>query len=266
MGMFSGDFYADSLRMTTHLNVIFPDPSNDVTPVISGTPRLLYLLHGLSGNSAEWTRFSKIEYYAKKYNFIIVMPEVQRSFYCDYPSGPRYFTYVADELPQLCRKWFQLDSRRENTYIAGESMGGYGAFKAALLRPGQFAAAASLSGALDYRSLARMVLSGQWTDMCPEEFYALHGPSGVPAESDDLLTAVERAAKDPNRPRLIQLCGTEDFLYESNQVFRRAAERAGYGLTYREGPGDHEWPYWDKAIQYAFHFFCGLDSDTTPIY
>lgn len=76
MGLFTGNFYSKNLRMTTQINVIFPDVSNDVTPLYEGTPKVLYLLHGLSGNSAEWTRFSKIEYYAKKYNFIIIMPEV----------------------------------------------------------------------------------------------------------------------------------------------------------------------------------------------
>ena len=88
MGLFTGDFYSESLAMTTQLRVIFPELSNDVTPVFGGEPMVLYLLHGLSANSGEWTRFSKIEYYAKKYNFIIVMPEVQRSFSCDSISGP----------------------------------------------------------------------------------------------------------------------------------------------------------------------------------
>lgn len=74
MGLFTGNFYSKNLRMTTQINVIFPDVSNDVTPLYEGTPKVLYLLHGLSGNSDEWTRFSKIEYYAKKYNFIIIMP------------------------------------------------------------------------------------------------------------------------------------------------------------------------------------------------
>ena len=95
MGLFSGDFYSESLRMTTQIKVIFPDISNDVTPVFDGEPRVLYLLHGLAATSGEWTRFSKIEYYAKKYNFIIIMPEVQRSFYTDAAYGPRYFSYVA---------------------------------------------------------------------------------------------------------------------------------------------------------------------------
>ena len=141
MGIFSGTFY-------------------DVTPVITGTPRVLYLLHGLGGDCEEWTRFSKIEYYAKKYNFIIVLPEVGRSFYCDTAYGANYFTYVADELPAICGKWFRLDSRRENTFIAGESMGGYGAVKIGLSRPWRFSAIASLSGVLDYAALSCKVLHG----------------------------------------------------------------------------------------------------------
>ena len=73
-------------------------------------------------------------------------------------------------------------------------------------------------------------------------------------------------AKDENRPRLIQFCGTEDFLYENNQKFRKVAESNGYGHVYMEGPGDHEWPYWDKMIQRAIQFFLNLDLQTTKLY
>lgn len=266
MGLFTGDFYSESLRMTTQIRVIFPDISNDVTPVMEGEPRVLYLLHGLSANSGEWTRFSKIEYYAKKYNFIIIMPEVQRSFYCDAAYGSQYFTYVADELPTICCRWFRLNSTRENTFLAGESMGGYGAVKIGLRRPERYAAIASLSGVMDYKAMCKRIMAGQWPDVLPQELQALHGPTGLPSEQDDVLVLVRRAAQEPERPRLIQLCGTEDFLYGDNQTFRRTADAANYGHTYREAPGDHEWPYWDKAIQHAFQFFCGLDPNTTPIY
>lgn len=266
MGHFEGNFYSERLGFTTRLNVIFPEISNDVTPVRFGEPKVLYLLHGLAGSSGEWTRFSKIEYYAKKYNFIMIMPEVQRSFYCDIPGGPAYFTYVTEELPAICARWFRLSNARENTYIAGESMGGYGAFKAALRHPERYSAAASLSGVLDYRTLCGQVLRGEWSDMRPEELRTLHGPQGLPGKEDDLFTLLARTAACPTRPDLIQLCGTEDFLYEGNQKFRQAAGQAGYELTYREAPGDHEWPYWDKAVQHALQFFCGLDLETTPIY
>ncbi|CDA15447.1 S-formylglutathione hydrolase yeiG [uncultured Clostridium sp.] len=266
MGLFTGNFYSKNLRMTTRINVIFPDVSNDVTPLYEGTPKVLYLLHGLSGNSDEWTRFSKIEYYAKKYNFIIIMPEVQRSFYTTGKVGIDYFHYVADELPAICGKWFHLDQRRENTFIAGESMGGYGAVKIALNRPEKYEAVASLSGVLDYVGFTEMVLAGNWEDMSPQEIQSFHGEAGKPEEWENPLFLVEKLAKDENRPRLIQFCGTEDFLYENNQKFRKVAESNGYGHVYMEGPGDHEWPYWDKMIQRAIQFFLNLDLQTTKLY
>ncbi len=266
MGAFNGSFYSESLGMNTRLAVIFPDESNDVTREIPGEPRVLYLLHGLSGNCEEWMRFSKIEYYAKKYNLIVVMPDAGRSFYCDLIGGPRYFTYVADELPALCAKWFRMDAARENTFIAGESMGGYGAVKIALRRPGRFSAAASLSGVLDYPAMAGRVLRGEWAEMHPRELTALHGPDGVPVPEDNVLYLVRKLAERSDRPRLLQLCGTEDFLYEDNQTFRRAADGAGYGHVYREGTGEHAWPYWDRAIQQAIWFFLGLDEEAAVLY
>ena len=265
MGMLTGDFYSEQLKMTTQIRVLIPDVSNDVTPLFDGEPKVLYLLHGLSGSSGEWARFSKIEYYAKKYNLFVIMPEVQRSFYTNTAAGINYFRYAADELPMICAKWFRIDTSRENTFIAGESMGGYGAVKIALNRPRQYAAAASLSGVLDYEGFIRNVKSGEWPEMNPAELRALHGAGGLPGDWELPVKLVKKLAADAARPRLIQLCGTEDFLYEGNQIFRTAAVEAGYGHTYMEGPGDHEWPYWDKAIQYAIQFFLGLDHEKTPL-
>ena len=259
MGVFSGDFYSRALRRNTRLGIIFPEESEDVTLEYPGSPKVLYLLHGLGGNSDEWVRFTKIEYYAKKYNFIVIMPEVDRSFYCDQTAGSRYFSYIADDLPGICHSWFRLDTRRENTFIAGESMGGYGAVKIGLRRPSRFGAIASLSGVLDYPALIRQVVRGEWTDMEPGEFHFLHGTTKVAGTEDDVIALVRQAASDPNRPRLLQLCGTEDFLYENNQRFRSAAEEAGYGHVYMEAPGEHAWPYWDRAIQQAIRFFLGLN-------
>nr|ATZ76724.1 Lip061 [uncultured bacterium] len=266
MGLFVGDLYSNKLRMTTQIKVIFPEPSNDVTPIVDGEPKVLYLLHGLSGNSGEWTRFSKIEYYAKKYNLIIIMPEVQRSFYTCGVNQMDYLGYVADELPKFCKTWFHIPTGKENTFIAGESMGGYGAVKIALNRVGQYDAVASLSGVLDYCQFAKDVLDGNWDDMRPEEIQCLHGQQGVPKELDDPLALVRKYGNHPDRPRLLQMCGTEDFLYQANQVFRQVAMEAGYGHEYQEGPGDHEWPYWDKAIQKAIWFFLKLSPDEMVIY
>jgi len=259
MGIFKGNFYSSSLKMATTINIIFPDRSNDVDPIIEGEPRVLYLLHGLGGNCDEWFRFSKIEYYAKKYNLIIIMPEVNRSFYLNTKYGVNYFDYVADELPKICNRWFKINSSKENTFIAGESMGGYGAIKIGLSRPDQYAAIASLSGVLDYDSFKEMIKNKVFLEMLPIELEML----------DDGASPIElgvKEANNKNRPRLIQLCGRQDFLYEANQNFKNALDKAGYKHTYIEADGDHEWPYWDKAIQYAIMFFLNLDMNKTQIY
>ena len=52
-----------------------------------------------------------------------------------------------------------------------------------------------------------------------------------------------------SQPQLFQACGTEDFLYEDNVKFRDYASVLDVSLTYEEGPGGHEWEYWDTNIK-----------------
>ena len=245
--------------MNTGINIIFPERSNDVDPLFTDEPKVLYLLHGLSGNEDEWTRFSKIEYYAKKYNFIIIMPRVDRSFYCNTKYKADYFDYIADELPEMISEWFRINTERENTFIVGESMGGYGAVKIGLSRPDKYTGIGALSGVLDYDSFARMIRGNEWPDMASAELDVLY-------DEDTPMKLAEKAVKLEKKPKLIQLCGTEDFLYDNNQTFRKHLQKIGYEHTYREGPGEHAWPYWDKAVQYVFMFFRDLDPENTTIY
>jgi len=264
MGIFKGNFYSQSLNITTTLNIIFPDESNDVTPVIKDKVRVLYLLHGLAANSDEWIRFSKIEYYAKKYNFIVIMPEVNRSFYSNMEYGWNYFDYVSKELPSICQRWFNIPTDRNSTFIAGESMGGYGALKTALKCPEQYAAVASLSGVVDYKAFIDRVFKGEFLDMKKSELIAILGNVCQVKNDDDLFYLLD--GSDKIKPRVIQICGLEDFLYKDNLKFKKKIEALAYDYHYMEWNGDHEWPFWDVAIQRAIQFFLELDVEKTPIY
>jgi S-formylglutathione hydrolase FrmB len=125
-------------------------------------------------------------------------------------------------------------------------MGGYGAFKLALRKPDQYAAAASLSGALDMVAhLDNMNSSPLWR----AEMERIFGPKIAGSENDLLQLLNENQASSGPRPLLYQCCGTEDFLYEQNQSFREACSQTDLQLTYEEEPGEHEWGYWDKKIQ-----------------
>lgn len=241
MAQFDGTVYSASLGMMTGIAVSLPDEGREQP---GGLP-VLYLLHGLGDNRSCWLRRTAVDRYAEEYGIAVVMPEVQRSFYCDMVHGPAYFTYIADELPRICQRLFRLSDRREDTFIAGNSMGGYGALKAALSRPERFAAAAGFSSAADVRG--RPILD-------TAEGYAIHG--GCLQERDDLFRLAENAAGKPdNCPRLYMTCGKSDFLYEDNRKFREHVLQLGLPLTYEEWEGGHSWDFWDASVRKAMAFF-----------
>ena len=92
---------------------------------------MLYLLHGLGDDHTAWVRRSNIDRYANREGIAVIMPEVQRGFYTDAVYGPAYFTYITEELPPPVRVAFPGDGRSRPHFIAGLSMGGYGALSGA---------------------------------------------------------------------------------------------------------------------------------------
>ncbi|MBE6479121.1 MAG: alpha/beta fold hydrolase [Olsenella sp.] len=263
--MFTGSIWSDSMRMTTRVNVILPDLSGDCDPLQTDELYVMYLLHGLSANADEWPRFTNIEYLAKKYNVAFVMPEVDRSFYTDMAGGIPYFRYVSQDLPAFVNEWFRLPCDREHTLVAGESMGGYGACKVGLTFPERFGGIATLSGALDIGDFGRMCADGTFPDMPRREFDLMYGGGEVPPE-DDVFALLEKATARPDRPRLCQFCGKQDFLLETNRRFDARATELGYDHLYLEWEGDHEWRFWQVAIQRALQWFLGFDMESTPIW
>ena len=220
----------------------------------AGRHPTLYLLHGLTDDHTIWQRRTSIERYVAPLGLAVVMPAVHRSYYTDMARGYRYFTFVSEELPAIARSFFPLSHEREDNFVAGLSMGGYGAFKMALSRPERFAAAASLSGALDRaRSVARLKEDSEERRERQNGFGDL---SELEGSENDLFFLAERMAEIRGQaPRLFQWCGTEDFLYEDNIRFRDHARKLGLDLTYEEGPGDHDWRYWDETIRRVTDWF-----------
>ena len=249
------DFFSDALGLSTSMTVLLPQQTSaqiGMEGVAAGGPApVLYLLHGLSDDDTTWLRRTSIERYVAERGWAVVMPQVHRSFYTDEVYGSRFWTFVSDELPRLVGSFFQVSTRREDTFVAGLSMGGYGALKLALRRPEQYAAAASLSGALD---LAALVGQGRWWPEDPRMYERIFGSGGAVGPDDDLLELVRRS--DPAAlPALYACCGTEDELLPGNQAFHAACREAGVPLTTSWSPGEHEWGYWDDRIVDVLAFF-----------
>ena len=246
MALFHCNFFSTVLGLSVSMDVILPQPQPGARA--NGKLPVLWLLHGLSDDHTIWQRRTSIERYVEQMNLAVVMPAVDRSFYTDMAQGNRYWTYIAQELPALARSVCPLSAQREDTFVAGLSMGGYGAFKLALSYPARFAAAASLSGALhNFAEDAAASADPTWTAELERVFGDLTKFTGGPNDVYALATRIAKV-KMPS-PKLFQCCGTEDFLYEGNLRFKAHAETLGLPLTYAEGPGEHVWGYWDVMIQ-----------------
>ena len=247
------NFFSETLGLRSTMYVLLPQRL-----LLDGTSRrkpkyrTLYLLHGYSDDHTAWMRWSSIEKYAEGLNLAIVMPAVHLSFYNDMAHGGNYWQFISEEVPALARDTFALSADRKDNFVAGLSMGGYGAFKLALTHPDRFAAAASLSGALDLNEIIRIRKEDPLNEAWLVAMRNVFGDLGkVPGSQHDLLALAKKVAKEPIQPRLYQCCGTEDHLYTHNLRFRDVARKLGLDLTYEEGPGEHDWSYWDKMIQHV---------------
>ncbi len=245
MALLRLDHCPETVKVNVPLYVILPDPGG-----MGGMPvakrKVLYLLHGLSDDGSAWQRFTAIETLAMAYGLVVVMPSAGRSFYTDQPNGQRYFTYLTDELPQYLADVFGLAPRREDTLIAGNSMGGYGAFRAALLRPELYAAAASFSGVLSLEFLRTHP-----KDPRRDEFALLFGDlERLAGSAYDPATWLRRAAQDPSAlPYLYIAVGRQEDLYPLSGLFYAACQALGVRSEYHEEDGQHNWFLWDRQIR-----------------
>ena len=247
MALIHCNFYSDVLEISTAMYVILPEKTVTQIGMAGIAERslhpTLYLLHGLSDDYTIWQRRTSIERYAAEHGVAVVMPAVNRSFYCDMAQGYKYWTFISEELIQKARSFFPLSDKREDNFVAGLSMGGYGALKLGLSCPDKFCAAASLSGATDMAHLDDRGLN--------RELELIFGDlEKIKGSKNDLFRLLEDVKKSKgDKPKLFQCCGTEDFLYKDNIKFKKACEKSGLDYTFEEEPGIHEWQYWDKKIQ-----------------
>lgn len=232
-------FYSKALEMDTCVNVILPNEGD-----LSQT-RVVYLLHGLSDNYSAWCRYTAVERFALNANVAVIMPEVQRSFYCDTDSGMAYFRYISQELPELCAHFFSLSTDPKRNYIMGLSMGGFGALKCALTYPGRYAGCGSFSGALRMdHEILRNVLK-------QEELAALVGPDCNAGPENDLFTLAEKAE---TLPPIYLSCGEQDRLYPMSVDFAAHLETLGAVHRFDHRPGTHSWDFWEQSVKDCFTF------------
>ncbi|MFC6200799.1 alpha/beta hydrolase [Lactiplantibacillus nangangensis] len=255
MSIHSNNFYSNILRRSVTVQVILPeplDPAGNVAADFSSGHQLLpviWLLHGLGGDATTWIRQTAIETLATQYRVAVVMPQTERGFYNDISKGPHYWTFMTQELPERLRFIFPLSDDPAQNFVAGNSMGGYGALRWALTMPNHFAAVAALSPVTD--------LTRFRTDQAAlmPDFDGVFEPAHLtdsPVSLDYLLDKLP--AKKPSL-RVLMTTGSEDMLRDMDVAFKpRLAEKFGDQFSWHELPGRHDWPLWNQQLPQVMHW------------
>ncbi len=253
MALIQVNYLSKVLFRTVPLNVILPvDKISFETLDYQGVPEggypTLYLLHGLLGNYTDWVSGTRIQRWAEDAGLAVVMPSGDNSFYIPgLAANSDYGKFVGEELPRVMRSMFPLSQRREDTFIAGLSMGGFGAIRNGMKYAETFSRIAAYSSGIHlFEPDGFFSIAGEHT---------VFGPIDEAKETDknhyvvleELKTRV--SAGEVEAPKFYMSCGTEDSLFAVNAKFRDLLLADGFDVTWDEEPRGHDWDFWDSQIK-----------------
>lgn len=238
------EYRSEVLEMERQVNVIYPDQSSLAVEEQGDTDiPVLYLLHGMGGNENSWQKRTNIERLLRHTNLIVVMPSTDLGWYTDTASGLSYYQAIASELPEVLRSFFpNMTQKREKTFIAGLSMGGYGAYKIAL-KTNRFSYAASFSGALTTPE----AVFDKLDDSTIKYWRGIFGDLEAAQIEQHQLRAM--VPESDLQTHFYAWCGYEDFLFEANEGAIAELQELGLDISYKKDHGAHDWYYWNQQLE-----------------
>jgi S-formylglutathione hydrolase FrmB len=264
------NYLSQALMMQTNVTMILPswtafdEAKGKAESYLPGTKfQTLYLLHGGTGDDSDYVNFSNIVRYADDNKIAVVMPAGYNSGYVDDPEDVlpwprRYWTFVFEELPHVCEAMFPISTRREDTFVAGLSMGAIGATRWAIYGADRVNAALLMSGGgMDPASIMSAVdhdNNGATDFTIDLDNLASQGIKLVDEESDLFKTAKKNVEDGKPLPKIFMTCGGDDFIRPFVYATRDVLTKYGYDVTYEEVPGyHHEWDFWDLSLRKALN-------------
>ena len=255
MALIQANFMSGSLMRTVPVNIILPVDKLAFSGMTQKGPtnyKTLYLLHGIFGNYTDWVSGTNIQRWAEEKDLAVIMPSGDNMFYVDHKESLNYYgEFIGRELVELTRRTFPLSCKREDTFIAGLSMGGYGAIRNGLKYHDTFGCIAGLSAAMIVDELEMRTNNTPITIHRRDFAESIFGDLAKVKDSDmNPKWLVERLKKQQAEfPKMYLACGTEDSLLEANHEMRDYLKAASVDVTYEEGPGGHEWDFWNRYIK-----------------
>lgn len=270
MSLLTYNYRSKYLNGNTDVWIIMPDRKNDDTPLEfysnNKKYKVLWLLHGSYGDHTDWVRKTNIERFATERDLIVVMPNGLSSNYLNwetFASGYNMYDYLLKELMPLVYNWLPASKQKEDNYIAGLSMGGFGALSYGLNNPELFNGIAVLSAAAVNPDIYEQSMDLREKNVL-NNFKGLENYKNSYANTWEIF---KKLAQEGNLPDIYVTIGTNDFFYKSYpgkrklrgniyRDFKNYAKELKANITFVEYEGyAHDWDFWEIAILDVLNYF-----------
>lgn len=257
MALIQVNLLSQSLMRTVPVNVVLPVDKMTMpgqTPREEKPYKTLYLLHGVFGSYIDWVTGTRIQRFAEENDLCVIMPSGDNAFYVDQPAANNmYGEFIGKELVELTRKMFPLSRKREDTFIGGLSMGGYGALRNGLKYSDTFGCITALSSACQMEEMASrttdpgfMLVNKSYAEACFGDLTKL-----LESDKNPKFLAKNMKAEGKPFPKIFMACGDQDSLLPANKDMAAFLTEQGADVTFEVGSGNHEWDFWDTYIKKA---------------
>lgn len=226
-------------------------PDGDLTDV-----PVLWMLHGANSECTEWFRETRLQSYLRGRKLAVVTVSVYNGFYVDMHYGPAYATFLEQEWVDTVRTLFPcLSLTRDKNYLAGASMGGFGAVRLAVNRPDLFCKVGSFAGSIEMATIVERYERG--IQPGGDDFvWAFGDHHNMTANSNDPIVMARKCVQNGNMPEVYMVCGRDDFGYALNTIARDDLRLVGASVTWVETEGIHSFDAWDPQLP---AFLCWLE-------
>jgi S-formylglutathione hydrolase FrmB len=253
------EFFSNSLMRPVAFEMYIPndfriDIPRQYNPYYTRKCKTVFVLHGYTGWGKGWNNIYEL---AEKYNFALVFPSGENSFYLDsQATAGKYGTFIGSELVEYIKKTFGLCYSREDTFISGLSMGGFGALHIGLTYSDSFSRIVALSSALIVHGIADMK-PGENNEVA--NYYYYRNCFGdlenlIQSDNNPETLVKKMILKGKDIPKIYMACGTEDFLLAENRCFHDFLVAQNVNVEYIEGSGSHDMAFWNEYFAKGFEW------------
>ncbi len=240
MAFYSFQVKSKVLGYPVEVSVCLPDEGRDI-PV-------LWLMHGANSEYEEWYDQTSLIRYAGGRNLAFVTTSTYNGFNVNMSCGAAYADFLEQEWVETVRSLFPaLSVKREKNYLAGASMGGFGACRLAVNRPDLFCKVGSFAGSIEMPTIVERNSRG--IQPGGADFgWAFGGYENMINNSNDVIYMAKTCVEKGVMPEVYMICGTEDFGYALNTIARDDLRMVGARVIWREVPGVHSYDCWDPEL------------------